>query len=975
MKKTIYILSALLLSLVSCRQIEFDPVELNAPNQVEETGLVAVTMQLEIPEVELKALTRANTCSEKPQIDYIYVAVFGTSGYPQTYTLAEPVDADGNRLTSYATENNTPYYFKVLLPVYDGEAHVHIIANGKESIPFADQDEESIMSTMSTTSNVGAFWARVVLEDGILPEKDVNGIMKTDTEGNFEPDTATKNAFKNLVLIRNFAEVKLVNESSDLKEVTWSLVNVPTKGSVAPMAAGTYVDNFKDYTYNPSSGKMVYGTETYNGFVFPNDAMNFTVPAGGVALASTPGNPLFLYERSLNSITSSEKPTCILMRAKFQNDSEFSYYRLDLMDDKVEGGYFPIYRNFLYEVKVHMVGNRGAKTPAEAMNRDSGGNVSFTPEAKSLTDISDGISRLNVEYVEKNFTSGGKKTLRVQYIPDVSTGTVNNDGVSIRIKNQGLALKEGTTITELSTSSTTGYKYYQFELNGQDENDDLVSVLEVKADNGSTTNKSVLYRDITLRVLKKMDMTLDLVPNKLDANTKKTVLKIILPDGLPSSIFPLEFHIEDINHTLTPTQKDGNGKTITVPVKTALSLADGTTNSFYYIRTVNESEYNTNHTISTEFEEVTSPSATTVYVANEYFTTKTKNLLNDGMYVYPTSATVDFNVTSMDIDVEFGGQSSAWSVTVPADSEITAEPSSGTGNGTFKMKFPVNSSTTSSVERTVTVTSGSTSRTVTITQNPLAFSINPASQTVDFNVESTEVTVFAPDGVDWTASVVPETGTSLSATSGTGSQTLTVTLPKNNTTSQRPFTVTVTLTDSGVTATAQIAQRRGPDPSSTFTPDSFTYDVNQRTGLAASGDGYVTISLANISNIEYGYFYDTTPADYGYFEMGRRVNEGSYWNPTYRAYRGEITVTPASGIKITSIIITYSDANNAGYDFGNTPVEVNTGSYQRTGNNTIQGAWAGTSENPIIFTNGYRNNNNNYNFPRITQIKVEYEAI
>ena len=823
------------------------------------------------------------------------------------------------------------------------------------------------MSTMSTTSNVGAFWARVVLEDGILPEKDVNGIMKTDTEGNFEPDTATKNAFKNLVLIRNFAEVKLVNESSDLKEVTWSLVNVPTKGSVAPMAAGTYVDNFKDYIYNPSSGKMVYGTETYNGFVFPNDAMNFTVPAGGVALASTPGNPLFLYERSLNSITSSEKPTCILMRAKFQNDSEFSYYRLDLMDDKVEGGYFPIYRNFLYEVRVHMAGNRGAKTPAEAMNRDSGGNVSFTPEAKSLTDISDGISRLNVEYVEKNFTSGGKKTLRVQYIPDVSTGTVNNDGVSIRIKNQGLALKEGTTITELSTSSTTGYKYYQFELNGQDENDDLVSVLEVKADNGSTTNKSVLYRDITLRVLKKMDMTLDLVPNKLDANTKKTVLKIILPDGLPSSIFPLEFHIEDINHTLTPTQKDGNGKTITVPVKTASSLADGTTNSFYYIRTVNESEYNTNHTISTEFEEVTSPSATTVYVANEYFTTKTKNLLNDGMYVYPTSATVDFNVTSMDIDVEFGGQSSAWSVTVPANSGITAEPSSGTGNGTFKMKFPVNSSTTSSVERTVTVTSGSTSRTVTITQNPLAFSINPASQTVDFNVTSTEVTVFAPDGVAWTASVYDETGTSLYATSGTGSQTLTVTLPES-TTSQRTFTVTATLTDSSVEATAQIVQRRVPDSSSTFTPDSFTYDVNQRTGLASSGDGYITISLDNISNVEDGYYSDTTPADYGYFEMGLRS-----WGTNYR---GRINVTPASGIKITGITITYSNSDYAGYDFGNRQsVTVNTGTYSRTGNND-QGTWAGPSESPITFTNGYsRYYGTFYYFPRITNIVVTYEAI
>ena len=968
MKKTLYILLALLLSLVSCHQLEFDPVELNEPNNVEETGLVAVTMQLEIPEVELKALTRATTCSEKPQIDYIYVAVFGTSGYPQAYTLAEPVDSDGNPISSYATENGNKYYFKVLLPVYDGEAHIHIIANAEDSIPFVGQDEESIMSIMSTSNNVGAFWARVVLEDGILPEKDVNGIMKTDLEGNFNPDTATANAFKNLVLIRNFAEVNLITETNDLKEVTWSLVNVPTKGSVAPMAAGTYVDDFKDYIYNATSGKMVNGTETYNGFVFPDDAMNFTVPAGGVALASTPNNPLFLYERNLNSITTSEKPTCILMRAKFQNDSDFSYYRLDLMDENVEGGYFPIYRNFLYEIRVHMVGNRGAKTPTEAMNRDSGGNVSFTPEARSLTDISDGISRLNVEYVEKNFTTGGKKTLRVQYIPDVSTGNVNNDGVSIRIKNQGLALKEDTGITELSTSSTTGYKFYEFELNGQDENDDLVSVLEVKAENGSTTNKSVLYRDITLRVLKKMDMTLDLDPKQLSDDVTKTVLKIALPDSLPSSVFPLIFYIEDVHHTLAPTQKDGNGRTITVPVQTALSLADNTSSSFYYIRTVNESEYNRDHTISTEFEAVTSSSATTIFVANEYFTTKSINLLNDGIYVYPTSATVAFNVTSMDVQVEFGDQSSTWSVTVPANSGITVAPSSGTGNGSFKMTFPANTSTTSFATRTVTVTSGGTSRDVVITQDPLEFSIAPDIQTVDFNVTSAEVTVFAPEGVAWTASI-SGTDTNLSATSGTGPQTLTVTLPKNNTQSQRTFTVTATLTDSGVTATAQIAQRRGPNPSQTFNVNNFTYNGNNRSGSATSSDGFVTVGLSTIGNsgILGGF---STPTDY--IQLGRQVNEGSWYNPTYRPNRGGITVTPKDGIKITRITITYSNGTYAGYDFGNTSVQVTPGTYTRSG---ATGTWTGTSDSVITFTNGYQNNQGNYQFPRITRIVVEYEAI
>ena len=81
MKKTIYILFALLLGLTSCVK-ELDP-NCDLVPKAAETGLVAVTMELEIPAVQIQAFTKANTFSEDPQIDYIRVAVFGTSGYPQ----------------------------------------------------------------------------------------------------------------------------------------------------------------------------------------------------------------------------------------------------------------------------------------------------------------------------------------------------------------------------------------------------------------------------------------------------------------------------------------------------------------------------------------------------------------------------------------------------------------------------------------------------------------------------------------------------------------------------------------------------------------------------------------------------------------------------------------------------------------------------------------------------------------------------
>ena len=180
MKKTLYIITALLLSLVSCTQMQVEAPELAKPD---ETGLVAVTMKLDVP-VPIQAFTKADR-AENPEIDYIRVAVFGTSGYPQTYAYAEPVD-------SYASTNGETYTFKVLLPVYEAEAHVHIIANGDESIKFVDEDEDSIMKTMKSENNVGAYWARVVLEDGILPQKDQYGIMQTDAAGNFIPSDETR---------------------------------------------------------------------------------------------------------------------------------------------------------------------------------------------------------------------------------------------------------------------------------------------------------------------------------------------------------------------------------------------------------------------------------------------------------------------------------------------------------------------------------------------------------------------------------------------------------------------------------------------------------------------------------------------------------------------------------------------------------------------------------------------------------------
>lgn len=702
MKKILYILSLLLLGLVSCNKAELEGLD---TKKAPESGLVEVTMKLTVP-TELTAVTKANNRDVTPHIDHIRVAVFGTSGYPQAYALAEPTTGENQPVAKYADVNGSVFYFKVLLPVYEGEAHVHIIANGDENIQFVDMTEDKLMTTMKTAGDVGAYWARVVLPDGILTIKDENGIMQTDQEsGNFIPSAETARLFKDLVLVRNFAQVTLDNEAGNFRVDSWTLVNTPQYGSVAPVSGwrdvlddkgnpvdadedgntdqeAVYVENYKDYVYNVKTGKMVLAEldedgfvmdpilATYDGYMVPgSDGIVTDIPD---ETSWTDGTQAFVYERI---DPKKVKPTCILLKGYYNGETTATYYRIDLMDEDM-GGYFPLYRNYNYQITISEVGNRGAADAATAMLRDSGGNVSMTAEAQTLTDISDGKSRLYVEYVDKTFatgTSAKEKSFWVYYIPDVTAKyeeDIVKDGVTIHkagdpivdnskitkveISEAGDALVSNGTLTkDTEKSSDDGMYFYNFTLNAQSASKDLTSVFHVEANNGLTgKKKSKLVRDITVHVMKQISMSLRFEPNPADGEADaKTVLHISLSDTLQQSMFPLEFHIEDVNHTLNPTGKDDSGlatpKNIDVPVKTAKSLADGTTNSFYFIRTVNWSEYKPMRDawktakengataqelariidFRTEFKTLVPASQTKVYVENEYFETASVDLI------------------------------------------------------------------------------------------------------------------------------------------------------------------------------------------------------------------------------------------------------------------------------------------------------------------------------------------------------------
>ena len=1018
MKRLFFIASIILLSTVACVK-EVDYTE--KPVQ-KEGGMVAVTMKLKLP-ADLTAKTKVSNRDHNPKIDAIRVAMFGTSGYPQAYADAMPVsknmtdpDNPTYEIGPYASTNGDIYYFKVLLPVYEGEAHVHIIANGDENITFADQTENSIMTQMSTTENRGAYWTRVVLEDGILAQLNGDGIMQTDEDGNFLPSNETAALFEDLVLVRNFAEISLnVENDAGVNDIYWALGNDPVSGSVAPVRPASllenyeFIDNFKDYVYDPKTAKMVLAEmdpdhpdkplvdedgnivtiyDTYEGYMVSTALNTISEDAEDDDITWTKwtaGSSLYSFERVDPNKTN---PTFILMKAKFMGDEDYSYYRFDLMDENV-GGYFPLYRNYNYQIDVSMVGNRGDSTPGEAVKRNSGGNMSQSAEAKTLTDISDGISRLYVEFVEKTFTTGGTKSFWAYYIPDVNVlddddnPIVDNTKIHIDkvVLGDNPALANATISLDEEKSTDTGLYFYNFTLNGQSDDIDLSSVIQIKADNEITGGRhSTLYRDITVTVMHKMDMNLWLDPKKLDAiSNSTTVLHIGLDSPLQESMFPLEFYIEDTNRTLNPTGKNGAGKSISVPVKIGTSIFDDTnTNSYYFIRTVNWDEYEPMHNawnaakeagestdgiidFTTEFKPIQGNSKTTLYVDNDYFNMQSVTLFNDAIDVTVSSSEVPFTETSVTIYIQTESASTSW--TASPGTGVTLSMASGTGDDTITMSFPENQSFGNDNTYTATISSGGKDFVVTVVQKARTFNVSASSTSVAYNATSVEVEIVAEDGLSWVASVDNGAGlvitkaTGETSVNGSGTHTLTVSFDVNDGNDAEYYNVTVVPDGNNSQAkSVQIVQNSRPK-------SSYKVEANSINNIPTNGNNAYTATY----NSNDGVSIRVTNASRGGNSGNRYIQLGRTDNRTPRD--GTITVTPSNGRIIKRIIVNYTDPNNAGFDSGVVAVPESYSIDSTTG----VGTWTGESSSSVTITNSHKSNGgNSYSYPRVSSIEVLY---
>ena len=627
MKRLPSILSTLLLlASVSClREEQVRPVEpVTEPT-------VPIILGFDEP-VTLTASTRATSGAEmgvNPSITSIHVAVFGSSGYLKDYVQATPcdveVDENDNETAIPQSDFDTPSgYFLVRLPVNnDGKPRrIHIIANGPSSLPYDYEDK--IMKELSVQDGTGAYWQRIYLPEGIEA-------VESSVDGKFTATARTKEAFRHIELVRNFASVVLQTSSdvTNFELLSYTLCNMPRNGRVAMF--NKHVDgNEKEWisSTNPTTNTTAPYTgmlaskfsnisngadgyyhytdcenkdEDYLGFPL-NPELNTNIPstaeefnAAGVAVA--PGEPIYVYERAVTT----ENPPFILLQGRWAKSgtpdpsSPPKFYRLDLSRDMQ---YFPLYRNFQYEITIIGVDVDGYYTPEEASEHDSSENFSMSLETENLADVSNGLIHL---YVQQSFIDwvydDDEKDFWYKFVLESDHDNPINGDVEVSLRPGGSALKKmesGAHSGEyfwVDTDDSEGVRYVHYYLNEPTSDEPmLTSTLRLvgsKAIDGVTYK---LVRNVTIRVMNPDETELRVNPgivasmeateDAADPNDRGEVvtLTIPLPLDLQSSMFPLNMYVYDSQEALNPLPSES------MPVQ-----VEG--QSFRYLKMLNWSDY------------------------------------------------------------------------------------------------------------------------------------------------------------------------------------------------------------------------------------------------------------------------------------------------------------------------------------------------------------------------------------------------
>lgn len=684
MRRLIAYLTALILAVSCMAELEQGGTSTNGALEG-----APVTITFSVPDVALAPATKSldgktGDITEEPYLDpdMMYVIVCGGSQSIKYIRKAKlknsredtvPEDLypfpEGDRTV-------TLYDFEVQLELSDQARTIHFLGNVDENQLISGSYAYDNLPTLLSYSNKQAYWQELHVP-GIFADYDKQTGEPIMDGHCYVPDPATEAYFQYIPLIRNFAKIQVTNESENFQLHSYAVIFYPERGSVAPFRSNApEKKNGFDFNANLPSDYWLSGYEKCS---FENLSTDIDYPGNmpaGVALSDVvptayefinPGSSngrvllydpndtesgFYVYERGVP--TDKIGSTFIIVCGKFETDDNWYYYRLDLMETKVEDNqtvstYYPIYRNFRYNIQLHRISSEGVLTPDAAVNSSTAEDISADISMRHLSDISNGTTRLVVEpFMTRTYSGPAEEgeyyTLYARFFNSVYSDEPDLSKVSVRVELEPLPDNASDILILYDDTgkriASGGFFFPEAKTVGGVEGIRTIRFNTVEPGEKTITQKIKiighnplnpydmrLYREVEITLQNKQPLTLTCT-NPVSASTSASItLDLTVPSSLPESMFPLKFYIEPERMTLTPDIS----KDVNLPVVSGRSIAtteaiDKDTPAFQYIRTLTWEEYSNlsgtgnQRTFHCFFKPNRPLSATTIWAYNEYFT-------------------------------------------------------------------------------------------------------------------------------------------------------------------------------------------------------------------------------------------------------------------------------------------------------------------------------------------------------------------
>ena len=715
MKKIIYAILGIFM-MVACTDDHLEDIP-TLPKENANGKKVTLNFSVAVPEAQN---VDSRGFGEKATISKMYVVVFDGSGRLSESVEATLVNATDGKHTD--VDHTVQKDYTVTLTATDQSRIIHFVAYDEiTNDPLTEKLDPTTIQYASESSIFGedlnvtgerdVYWQRITVS-GIYAQKNDDNSNKTDNQGNVIGQIPDEMQLVHLV--RNFAKITVntdkVKSPTSFKYTGFVVVNTESHGTVAPYNGTRGFPNYvastttgETTTYSCVSYDNLVSTQRFTGTVPSRSSTNEEIPETPETVTENNPDPYtsaakYVYERTHNDNT----PTYIIIKGTWNGDE--TYYKVDIVKKGSANAngtgytpdqYYHILRNFAYNIVIEGVNGEGYDTAEQAAAEAASNNISASVTLQPLANISDGTSRLFVNYTEKILISGKQNSvdLEFMYLQNANSTGHNNDQVFIINGDGGIINGD---ISQKTTGTNTNYWTYTIPVTTVD----VLSEQTVTVFVPGGLQRTVKYIMIPQAYSLVADCwdggneTVDREDKLIPANmNKKVTVSVKIPTGLPSSIFPLTFILGSNQHSIYSDAAKNS-----LPVRSGANVIPGnqTSNiSFAFEKELTKEDYDAlvraagANAATVEFlcyfKTNKAQSASNIYVYNEYFNLGKTAFTNSEAEVETESTTKSLKITRK----SGGGSSNVTNnlTITSSSSNVTIDSYTHNGNGEWSIKI------------------------------------------------------------------------------------------------------------------------------------------------------------------------------------------------------------------------------------------------------------------------------------------------